>query len=302
MIGQHPECYGLPELALFLGDTLGESWSAFPSVRRALLDGRSASQPAADGRTPRSVMARVLGRDGLLRALAQLHEGVQTDESVLRANKWILQHLDWPVHRVFDHIQQLVGNRILVEKSPVFTRERSYLERMLRVFPNARILHLVRHPRGMAESLINIRSSHKGVSLAGGNSPARDPESVWRTTHEVIMTITEALPLGQCMRLKGEALLSELDNYLPQICEWLGIRADRDAIDAMKHPENSPYAKPGPRNAPLGNDRNYLENPALDRERLAKIREPRLAGELSWRPGETFSPEMLRLARQFGYR
>jgi len=297
IIGEHPECYGLPELALFLGDTLGQSWCAFPVVRRALLEGHPAIEASDSG----PALRHVIGRDGLLRTLAQLHEGTQTVDTVSRANEWLVRHSDWPVRKVFDHIQELVGDRILVEKSPVFAREQSYIERMLSVFPKGRILHLIRHPRGTAQSFISIRSTHGRVSRAAGNSPARDPERVWRTTHEVIMMITEDLSLGQCMRLKGEALLSDLENYLPQICEWLGIRTDREAINAMMHPENSPYARRGPPSAPLGNDPNYLENPAIDRERLAKLKEPRLDGELPWRPGETFTPETLRLARQFGY-
>ena len=129
LLGVHPDCYGLPELNLFLGDTLGEGWQSYPVLRR------------------------FVGRDGLLRALAQLHEGAQTNDTVAHANEWIEQHSDWPSRKIFDHIQELVGDRILVEKSPIFTRDREYLERMLRIFPKASILHLIRHPRGMGELL-----------------------------------------------------------------------------------------------------------------------------------------------------
>jgi hypothetical protein len=44
-----------------------------------------------------------------------------------------------------------------------------------------------------------------------------------------------------------------------------------------------------------------LANPAIDRERLAKISEARLDGDLSWRPGEIFTPATRRLAKQLGY-
>ena len=131
--------------------------------------------------------------------------------------------------------------------------------------------------------------------------PELDPERIWLATHETIMTVTESLPLGQCMRLKGEALLSDLDNYLPQICEWLGIRTDAEAINAMMHPETSPYACPGPVTAPRGNDPNFQSNPTLDRERLAKLKEPSLEGEVKWRPGEVFTPVTRRIAKQLGY-
>jgi hypothetical protein len=278
MIGQHPECYGLPELNLFLGDTLGESWEAYPNLRQ------------------------LLTRHGLLRTLAQLHEGAQTTATVAHARDWVTQHWDWPIDKVLDHIQELVGDRILVEKSPSTAFERGNIERMLNACPKANILHLIRHPRGTAESLVSQRSTHKQLNLAVGSFAAREPERVWRTTHELILAATEHLPLGQCLRLKGEALLSDLENYLRQICEWLEIRTDEEAIRAMFHPEKSPYANLGPATASRGNDPNFLENPKIDRKRLAKLREPRLDGELSWRPGEAFAPATRRLAKQFGYK
>ena len=277
IIGAHPDCYGLPELNLFLGDTLGEGWRRYPLLRS------------------------ITGKDGLLRTLAQLHEGEQTEDTVARAGEWIEQHSDWPVRKVFDHIEELVGNKILVEKSPIYSMNREYLVRMLNVFPKASVLHLIRHPRGMGDSYISLRSTFENLNRVVGDAPERDPERIWRATHEMIMTVTEDLPLGQCMRLKGEALLADPENYLPQICEWLGIRTDAEAINAMMHPENSPYARPGPPNAPRGNDPNYLSNPAIDRARLAKLKEPSLDGELNWRPGEIFAPETRRIAKQLGY-
>ena len=278
MLGQHPQCYGLPELQLFFGDTLG------------------------DLENPNFLDQTI--RSGLLRAFAQLHDGEQTEDSVIRARQWMKGRSNWPVRKVFDHIQELVGPRILVEKSPATTFRRDYLGRLLRTFPNAHLLHLIRHPRATGESVMSLRAAHEAlqrVANARQNITKWDPERTWRVCHTIAVTVTNDLPLGQCMRLKGEAMLSNLEFYLPQVCEWLGIRADAEAVEAMMHPENSPYAKPGPRSAQFGNDPNFLENPAIDRERLAKLKEPRLAGELSWRPGEMFTPETLRLARQFGY-
>ncbi len=278
MLGQHPQCYGLPELHVFFADDLGGvmDWSV------------------------RAFGAVVL--DGLLRTLAQLHEGEQTEDGVRRAREWMEGRRDWPIRKVFDHIQELVGPRILIEKSPATTFRREFLERLLRTFPDANLLHLIRHPRSTAESAVNLRAQHQGLQRLAGGRPQWDPERIWRVSHSVSVTVTDGLPPGQCMRLKGEALLRDLGLYLPQICEWLGIRADAEAIEAMMHPENSPYARPGPRGAPFGNDPNYLEHPAIDRERLARIKEPSLDGDLSWRPGEMFAVETCRLAKRLGYR
>lgn len=278
MIGQHPECYGLPELHLFIGDTLGEVW-----------DGGG------------SGVLRSFGRDGVLRTLAQLHEGEQTVDSITRAREWASQHFDWPVRKVFDHIQELVGPRILVEKSPSLAYDKAFVDRLLRNFPNAQLLHLLRHPRSTAASVLALRESHANIQRVVKQMPGLEPERIWRLSHQMLATATEWLPAGQYMRLKGEALLANLDLYLPQICEWLGIRSDAEAIDAMKHPERSPYACLGPRGALRGNDPNFLENPRLDFDRLARLKEPLLSGELSWRPGESFAKETVKLAREFGY-
>jgi hypothetical protein len=277
MIGQHPDCYGLPELNLFVADTLGEAWQGHIGF-----------------------MGNV-GRDGLVRVLAQLHDGEQNPDTVVRAKEWIQQHSDWPVRKVFDHIQELVGERILVEKSPSTVFQREFLDRMLRTFPAANILHLIRHPRGTAESVLSLRANFGGLNRLVGNLSSRDPERVWLATHDMIVAAAEDLALGQCMRLKGEALLGDLDIYLPQICEWLDIRHDAEALEAMMHPERSPYAKPGPSGASGGNDPNFLANPSLDRERLAKLSEPLLPGELSWRPGQQFEAATTKLAKQLGY-
>lgn len=273
IIGQHPQCYGLPELNLFMADTLTDATGAFAG--------------------------RNFGRDGLRRALAQLHDGRQDEETIAAADAWILEHGDWPIHKVWAHIQECVGPRILVEKSPSNVFRRDNLDRVLRVFPNANILHLVRHPRSTTESIVSLRTTY--AMRDSSQRKSYDPENIWRLSHELVTGRFTDLPIGQYMRVKGERLLAALDIYLPQICAWLGIRRDPEAIEAMLHPENSPYAGPGPESAPRGNDPNFLSEPKLDFERLRRLREPSLEGELSWRPGETFEPSTIKLARQFGY-
>lgn len=279
MLGQHPQCYGLPELNLFLADTLGEAWYG-------------------------SMFMRSIGKHGLLRSLAELHEVEQTEDSIIRAQEWVDARLHWTIPQVFDHLQECVGDRILIDKSPSTLFRRDALARLLTSFPDASLLHLTRHPRGTGDSVIALREQSAGLknlNRLAGESERNDPERMWRLSHELVLAMTEHLPLGQYMRLKGEWLMSNLDLYLPQICEWLGIRCDATAIEAMMHPEFSPYAHKGPRNAPLGNDPNFLENPALDHARLARLKEPTLAGELSWRPGGTFDPRTVKLAKQLGY-
>lgn len=271
MLGQHPEAYGLPEVNLSHGDTLGQMWN--------------------------SVMNQIgLGTAGLLRTLAQLHDGEQSEEAVLRAEQWIARHSQWTGGQVFHHIQSQIGpNLMMVDKSPRNTFSIDNLYRLAEAFPNANYLHLTRHPRTMCKSAISLMKDH------GGGQRKSDPEPTWLRVHSNIVEFMDHLSLGQVVRIKGEALLTEPEFYLSQICEWLDIDRSSDAIDAMLRPEDSPYASIGPPSAQYGADPNFLNNPKLDFERLAKIKEASLDGPLEWKPDAEFTQPVRRLALQLGY-
>ena len=88
--------------------------------------------------------------------------------------------------------------------------------------------------------------------------------------------------------------------HLIDICRWLGIRDDDDAIEMMMHPEDSPFACFGPITALFGNDPNFLRGPAF-RQHKPKI--PPLDGILPWRDdGKGLRAEVIKLAQEFGYR
>jgi hypothetical protein len=271
MLGRHPELYGFPELNLFIAD-------------------RSDELLQVHARRPH-------GLHGLLRALAQVNEGRQDQASIEGAQRWLTTHRDWSTRQVFEYLLDQVAPRIGIDKSPRTVLKAEYLRRALNMFPSASFLHLTRHPRATCKSLIGTMQRNKewGSNL---NPEWIDPESVWVRAHQNIVDFTAMLPPGQWMRIRGEDLLAEPDCYLPQICEWLGVAATRDAIEAMMHPEDSPYACPGPPNAALGNDPDFLQNPGL---RPGRVAEPSLLGDVEWKPGTTLGKPALKLARMFGY-
>lgn len=208
---------------------------------------------------------------------------------------------------MFEHIQEQAGeDRILVEKSPLNVMRPENLNRLHEIFPGANYLHLARHPLTACKSSLALREKVRGgmEGATGGRVRGLDPETGWSRAHEHILDLGRRLALGQMIRVKGEMLLSDPAKYLAQICDWLGVSSGPEAIEAMMHPENSPYASLGPPSARYGNDPNYLEQPALDLERLKRIKEPPLDGPATWREGEdgaSLWKPTLRMARQFGY-
>ena len=275
MLGQHPQAYGLPELNLFLADTLGE-----------IIHTLQHNRPH--------------GLSGLLRTVAELEYHAQTPENISRAQKWLAQHQHWTTQQVFAWLVQQTASRVLVEKSPSTALHASRLVRLHRNFPDAYYLHLVRHPRPTCKSVHELQQKTAILGNRRSSQPAY-PEDLWLRINMNILRFTARLPPGQTQIIQGEQLLSQPESYLRQIAEWLNLRTDSAAIAAMLHPEQSPYACLGPLGAPFGHDPNFLQNPHFEQRSIPATW---LDGPLEWPvpDGRTaFSTATLKIARMLGY-
>jgi hypothetical protein len=83
----------------------------------------------------------------------------------------------------------------------------------------------------------------------------------WLFHHGRIKGFTDTLPPDRWMRVRSEDVLNDPRQALPPICRWLGIDSGDAALEAMMHPEKSPYARIGPNNALGGNDPGFLNEP-----------------------------------------
>jgi hypothetical protein len=276
MIGQHPQMYGLPELNLFVAETIRE--------REGVL------------------ATRRLASDGLLRAIAQLVAGEQTVQTIAFAKRWLLARGDQASSSVFRELQACAAPRILVDKSPRTVLQTDYLERMRRAFPRAGYLHLLRHPRNQSESLWRVAGPLAAWRQEAydytTNPPRPDLQQAWYRVNVNILMFLDGVPSRQKMRIRGEDLLANPDSHLESIAGWVGVRTDREAISEMKHPERSPFSCLGPPNAPSGNDLDFLQRPEL--RPPGPRPEASLEGPLPWRP-DGLRPEVKELAREFGY-
>lgn len=287
MIGQHPELLGVPELNLFQAATVEEFWT-----------GR-----APDGRV-RWPVKRVMRHDGILRTVAQVYAGEQTIDSIDMAKRWISSRLHQTTDQAHRELCDAIAPLRVVDKSPGYVRRQLYLDRMLEAFPDARFIHLVRHPRGQGESVMKMPGGSLVLCFMNsidrtGPRPIIDPQIVWHDSQIRILRFLDKLPQEQWMRLRGEDVLRDIRGYMNEICRFLEIADDDDALDAMMRPELSPFACFGPLNARQGNDPNFLESPAF---RSSRVHEHNLEEPLSWRDdGKGFHPRVAELARSLGY-
>ena len=290
MLGQHPQMYGFPELRLFTADTVDGLLRRWQEKKGFLdeLCGQLFGSPAAECST------------GLLRALAELHYGGQTAETIGQAVAWLHARRDWSTRQLFDSLLEAIRPRTGGEKTPETAMYPTCMARAHTVNPRARFLHLTRHPVTAQRSM----QVHWGRRMQKvrpgwwtGCELAQVCARAWCLTHQAILDFTGALPPGQTMRVRGEDLLQEPDIYLPQVAAWLGLRTDAEAVEAMKHPERSAYAGLGPTLAWLGNDPKFLHAP---RRRPCEL--PRaLEHPPEWGVHPWLLLTTLELARRLGY-
>ncbi len=277
MIGQHPQLYGLPELKLFAYRTIGELDASLP---------REARERGFAHRSP-----------GLVRAVAELEFGGQDENTLQAALAWLRDRPRWTGAHLLDHLIGRVHSRIPIEKSPEHVNSTGALERMARAYPRARYIHLTRHPI----TTITSMNRHLQRTLPGAQEIDFTPHCIktWLNCNNRIDTVTCRLPPERWRHVRAEDVLNTPTPIFHEIATWLGIRSDTAAIEAMLHPEQSPFAGFAPKTSGVsgGNDPTFLADP-----RPRPIEQPpTFAHPLEWRADLRLWASTRRAAEQLGY-
>ena len=282
MLGQHPQAFGLPELCLFNVEHLVDMWIG--------VEGENAERGA-------------MMRHGLLRAVAEIFGGEQNSQTVNMARSWASARETWETGRVFKEIVNAIDPLVAVEKSPSYAIAVPRMLGLLKAFPNARFLHLVRHPVAQSKSVMAINDGAFTMKVnafeIGEDYAMMEPQIAWHDVNLNIMEFLERVPAERKIRMRGEDIMADPENQLAAIARWAGLRDDPEAVDAMMHPERSPFACFGPISALFGNDPNFLSGPTF---RPHKPKIPPLNKPVPWRKdGKGLYPEVISLANEFGY-
>ena len=121
----------------------------------------------------------------------------------------------------------------------------------------------------------------------------------WVETHCRILGLAATLPKQRYMRVKAEDVLNDTRPQLRSIAAWLGIRTDKAAVDAMVHPEASPFARFGPEESGVvgGNDPNFLRDPVPRPVEITRTLEQPPGWEGNWALWEM----TVEIANRLGY-
>ena len=277
MIGRHPGLADLPELKLFAHRTLGELQASLPRfwAERGLVH-----------RSP-----------GLVRAFAQLEFGSQTVESLALAQSWLRARPHWSGAQVLDVLLTRLEPRAAVEKSPENILTDAAPRRLRAAYPRARYLHLTRHPlTTLTSTLAYRRRIFPSQPIRGEPMNAI---AAWLDAHGRVLDFAAALPNDAILRVRAEDVLNNPRATLRAIAEWLGVATDATAIEAMRHPELSPFACQAPADCGIfgGHDPGFLSSPVPRRVELPRtIQKPP-----GWQGESQLWAAAVECAHQLGY-
>lgn len=270
MIGRNPAAFGLPELNLFVSDTL-------EGMATALLD------PSQ--------------HHGLLRALAYIYGSEQTIISIAMARRWIFRRLSWTTSQVFDELRNQVAPQRLVDKSATYSQNGNILERIRRAFPDAYYVHVIEHPLAARAAVVpsERKDPFNGGHRRAGTETSPEEQVQWLNAQRLISAAMNHVTAERRTALRMENLLADPGAELSELCASLDLSNDEIAVAEMLHPEHSPFAGLGPAGANLGDDPAYLRDPTFPPKNISAAPVP------TQETSERMLPEVAQFAARYGY-
>jgi len=206
MLGGHPHFFSPPELELLSFNTLAERKRAFSGAFSFWLE-------------------------GAMRAIMEI-KGCDAEEaaSIMRG----FEERDLSTKEFYGLMQEWIGDRTLVDKTPSYALHTSILQRAEVDFENALYIHLLRHPRGMIRSFEEAKLDQIFFRYAHPFNRSELAEMIWTITHQNIREFLQDVPIGRQYQLKFEDLVSRPRESLEQICKFLGVEFHSDMLQPYK--------------------------------------------------------------------
>ncbi|HSF38680.1 MAG TPA: amino acid adenylation domain-containing protein [Thermoanaerobaculia bacterium] len=195
MLGMHPGLFAPPELELLSFSTLAERSAAF--------QGRDA-----------------FWREGLVRAVMEALKVSAAEAERILGDR---ERQGWTTRRFYRELQEWLGERMLVDKTPSYALDPEALRRAEAGFAGARYLHLVRHPQAALRSFEEARLDQIFFRRPHPFSRRQLAELVWTVSHRNILDFLAEVPRERSLEVRFEELVREPEPVLRGICDFLGL-------------------------------------------------------------------------------
>lgn len=204
MLAGHPQIFAPPELLLLPYTTVAEREAALVSENS-------------------------IWREGVLKALTEIkHCTVAAAEEYMRD----LAQQGVTIQQFYGMFQQELGDRLLVDKTPLYTMDLDILRRAEYYFEDAMYIHLIRHPYAVIRSFEEARLDQlvyaylptlRGEPGSRRFSTRELAELVWLVNQQNILTFLEEIPAARQQRVWFEELVSDPRPVMEGVCRMLGL-------------------------------------------------------------------------------
>ncbi|MCB0517420.1 MAG: amino acid adenylation domain-containing protein [Lewinellaceae bacterium] len=177
-----------------------------------------------------------LWTEGLIRAVMEL-KNLDADEARLLLNRYAEQGMttvemyqtlhDWLNEQSRSEFGtgSTTNNeqRTVVDKSPSYALDSLALAKALADFPNARFIHLVRHPYSMVRSFEKYHMDQVLYLHEHDFSAQQLGELVWLHSHRNTVDFLKKVPTNQQFRIVYEDLVKNPEQVMREMCGTLGL-------------------------------------------------------------------------------
>ena len=224
--------------------------------------------------------------EGLKRAFMAL-KGIDAESSQKLVEDLIKEDLS--IAQVYQMLQQLSGDRLLVDKSPTYASNSETLAKAETIFHRAKYIHLVRHPYAVIESFARMRMDKL---IGSGDANAYQlAELIWRDSNQNILDLAREIDPERYHLVYYEDLVSKPQEVMTEICEFLEIPFD----EAVLTPYQGDRMTDGVNNKAMSlGDPNFLNHQTIDAQLAEAWRKIELPAQL-----RTYTQQ---IARQLKYK
>jgi natural product biosynthesis luciferase-like monooxygenase protein len=206
LLGGHPQLFSPPELGLLSFQTL--------EARKRAFAGRHSYRI-----------------QGALDALQEIH-GWDRDRAAAFMES--CEQQGWTTQQFYRYLQDHIGGRVLVDKTPNYALDLETLRRAERLFADARYIHLVRHPYGMILSFEEGRMDALFPAEEHAFSPRQLGELIWLISNQNILEFLRGVPAERQFRIRYEDVVQRPRDTLEPLSKFLSLDFHPEMLEPYK--------------------------------------------------------------------
>ncbi len=260
ILGGNPQLFAPPELELLSFNTLQE--------RKAAFSGRYS-----------------FWLEGTIRTIMQMR-GCSPEEAIALMEE--LEKKNVTTKQFYQLIQQWLGDKILVDKTPSYSIDLETLLRAERDFQNPLYIHLQRHPYATIRSYEEARVEQT-FRYEHPFNRRELAELVWLIGHQNILEFLANVPIERQYQVKFEDLVSHPQTCVAGICQFLGLEFHPDMLQPYKEKKqrmtDGIYAQ-----SRMVGDVKFHEHKGIDAQKAESWKQyytVDFLGDLTWKMAET---------------